>query len=318
MPVCHAAAAGSGTLGCVDKPKVTLVTSSDLPNLSADFDGLVGALASRGIEPNVAVWDDPGVDWADAGLCVVLTVTDFAERADEFFQWADTVPRLLNDPAILRWSSDKHSLLELEARGMPTIGTTWLEPDANLSKHQIHTRMPAGGDFVVKSSRSSNRHTTGRYTAVDARSRSAAIEHAQNILRGGNAALVQRYVQSIDHRGEISLVYFNGLLSHAVEKEAMLQTEADPGYRPRSRAYPHAITDPERHLGEDVRAALHAAIRQLTGRDHLLIYNRIDLVANEGKLLVLEVTMMDVTLYLAVVEGALERFADAIAVRAFW
>lgn len=301
----------------MDKPKVTLVVSRDLANLSDDFEGLLPALEERGVDPHIAVWDDPEVDWNDAGLCIILTVTDYAERSDEFFAWADSVPRILNDPQILRWSQDKHSLKDLAARGMPTIETMWLEPEKNLSKHQIHTRMPASGDFVVKSSKSSNRHTTGRYTAVDARSRSAAIEHAQNILNKGNAALIQRYVQSIDHRGEVSLVFFNGLLSHSVEKTAVLQTEADPGSRPRSRAFPHEITMEERLLGEEVRRALHGMIREITGRDHLLIYTRIDIVENMGKLEVLEVSLMDVTLYLSVGEGALEAFADAISVRAF-
>lgn len=264
------------------------------------------------------MWTDPSVDWADAGLCIVLTVTDYAKDTEAFFAWADSVPRLLNEAQILRWNSDKHYLIELEERGMPTIKTAWLEPERKLSKHQVHTRMPAGGDFVVKSALSSNRHTTGRYTAVDARSRSAAIEHAMNILATGNAALVQRYVQSVDTRGEISLIFFNGLLSHSVEKEAVLQTEADPGSRPRSRAFSHEPTAAERHLGEDVRFALHEAIKELTGRDHLLVYCRIDMVHNQGRIEVLEVNLMDVNLYLSEVEGALDAFADALAVRAFW
>lgn len=297
---------------------MTLVTSSDLPDLSEDFVGLLDALRSRGVDPHIRVWNDPDVDWEDAGLCVVLTVTDYAKDPETFFQWAESVPRLLNEPRILRWNSDKHYLIELKERGMPTIKTAWLEPDAKLSKHQVHTRMPAGGDFVVKSALSSNRHTTGRYTAVDARSRSAAIQHAMHILSTGNAALIQRYVQSVDTRGEISLIYFNGLLSHSVEKEAVLQTEADPGTRPRSRAFAHEPTVEERHLGEEVRHALHGAICELTGRDHLLIYCRIDMVHNEDRIEVLEVNLMDVNLYMSEVEGAVENFADAVAVRAFW
>lgn len=307
-----------GYRGSVSAPIVTLVTSSDLPDLPDDFAGLLDALRSRGVEPQIKVWNDPGVNWEEAGLCVVLTVTDYAANTEEFFAWAESVPRLLNTSEILRWNSDKHYLIELAERGMPTIETAWLEPERKLSKHQVHTRMPAGGDFVVKSALSSNRHTTGRYTAVDARSRSAAIEHAMNILATGNAALVQRYVQSVDTRGEISLVYFNGLLSHSVEKEAVLQTEADPGSRPRSHAYPHEPTAAERHLGEDVRFALHGAIKELTGRDHLLIYCRIDMVHNQDRIEVLEVNLMDVNLYLSVSEGALDNLADAIAVRAFW
>ncbi|NLI17811.1 MAG: glutathione synthetase [Actinomycetales bacterium] len=302
----------------MSRPKVTLVTSSDLPTLSDDFSGLLDAISRRGVEVGTAVWDDPGVDWEGAGLCVILTVSDFADRPEEFFEWAARVPRLLNDPGVLRWNSDKHYLQDLALSGVPTIDTTWLEPGAGLSKHQVHTRMPARGDFVVKSSLSSNRHTTGRYTSTDARSRGAAIQHALDILGTGRAALVQRYLTAVGDRGEISLVYFNGLFSHAVEKEGILQTEVDPGSAPRSRAYPHEVSPEERHLGEDVRNAFHACIRKVTGRDHLLIYARVDIIHTADGLKVLEVNLMDVTLYLAAVPGAVDNFADAIAVRAFW
>lgn len=307
----------SVTLGVVSKPRVTLVTSSDIPHLSDDFSELPAALEARGLDVRVSVWDDPTVDWADAGLCVILTVTDFAERPEEFFAWARTVPRIINDPAVLEWNSDKHYLIELAERGMPTIETTWLEPAAQLSKHQVHTRMPANGDFVVKSSLSSNRHTTGRYTSTDARSRAAAIEHARRILADGHAALVQRYIQEFDNRGEKSLLFFNGLLSHAVEKEPVLQTEPDVSKRPAVRAFPHQITTEERMVGEEVRRALHGRIAELTGRDHLLIYCRIDIVNVGDAIKVLEVNLMDVTLYLKSSPEALNNFADAITVRAF-
>lgn len=299
-------------------PTVTLVTSRNLPTLTEDLAGLADEVAARGVEVRVSVWDDPDVNWSDAGLCVILSVSDFADRPEEFFAWAEKVPRILNDPGVLRWNTDKHYLRELEGRGLPTIQTTWLEPSAGLSKHQVHTRMPALGDFVVKSSLSSGRHTTGRYTAIDARSRGAAIHHALQIMEGGRAALVQHYLSAVGNRGEISLVFFNGLLSHAVEKEGILQTEIDPGDGPRSRAFPHAVTAEERHLGEDVRNALHACIREVTGRDHLLLYTRVDMIHTGDGLKLLEVNLMDVTLYLTIVPGALDRFADAISVRAFW
>jgi glutathione synthase/RimK-type ligase-like ATP-grasp enzyme len=303
-------------LGDVAEPRVTLVTSRDLPDLSDDLSGLEEALTALGVDVRIAVWDDPEVDWEEAGLCVVLTITDYADRPEEFFRWADTVPRILNDARVLRWNSDKHYLVELERRGVPTIKTTWLEPDANLSKHQVHTRMPALGDFVVKSSLSSNRHTTGRYTAIDARSRSAAIQHALSILGKDRAALIQRYFKSSVEDGEVSLVFFNGVLSHAVSKEGILQTEADPGNRPRSWARLHEVTREEWNLAEEVRRQLHTAIKEHAGRDHLLIYARIDMLHTDEGLKLLEVNMMDVTLYLQVAPEAIENLANAIAVRA--
>lgn len=293
------------------------MTSSDLPTLAEDFAELPEALRKRGIDVSVSVWDDPSVEWADAGLCVVLSISDFADRPDEFFAWANSVPRLLNNPQVLQWNSDKHYLQELEDRGMPTIETTWLEPEANLSKHQVHTRMPAGGDFVVKSALSSNRHTTGRYTSTDATSRSRAIQHAKAILDSGRAALVQRYLHSVDNRGEISLVYFNGLLTYAVAKDPELQTRSDLKLPAKDRASIHSISTEERFLGEDVRHALHGAISDLTGRDQMLLYCRIDIIRTEKGFKVLEVNLMDVTLYVSAHPKALDAFANAIEVRAY-
>ena len=44
------------------KPIVTLATSADFPNLDEDDRGLPDALRERGIEPRVAIWDDPAVN----------------------------------------------------------------------------------------------------------------------------------------------------------------------------------------------------------------------------------------------------------------
>ncbi|WP_250506422.1 ATP-grasp domain-containing protein [Bowdeniella massiliensis] len=303
----------------MSKPRVTLVTGRELPELSEDDQVLPPLLEERGIDVQIAIWDDPDVNWDEAGLCIIRTVPDYAPRRKEFFEWAHTVPKLLNNPTILEWNSDKHYLHELAGRGLPTIETTWLEVHQDLSKHQVHTRFPAGGDFVVKPAVSSGQHSTGRYTAREAYSRMAAIQHAMEILDNGHAAMVQRYLVSMEERGEISLIFFNGLLSHAVEKDTIL--DSPNGARPtvhRNRAHPHAITSGERTRGEDVRAALHESIKQLLGRDEQLIYCRIDMVAGDDELEILEVSLFDCNLYLTSDHKAAEAFADAIAMRAFW
>ncbi len=295
------------------------MTGRELPELSEDDQVLPPLLQERGVDVQIAIWDDPDVNWDDAGLCVLRTVPDYAPRREEFFAWAHSVPRLLNNPTVLQWNSDKHYLQELAKRGLPTIDTTWLEVERDYSKHQVHTRFPAGGDFVVKPAVSSGRHATGRYTAREAYSRMAAIEHAMSILENGHAVMVQRYLASMEERGEISLIFFNGLLSHAVEKDTILTDTTGP--RPevhRNRAHPHEITSGERTRGEDVRAALHASIKELLGRDEQLIYCRVDMVAGDEELEILEVSLFDCNLYLTSDERAAENFADAIAMRAFW
>ena len=145
-------------------------------------------------------------------LVVVLrSVRDYAKRGnhDKFLAWARSVPRLANHPDVVEWNSDKHYLKRLAELGAPMIPTTWLEPDAGYSKHQVHSRFPALGDFVVKPAISSGGRGTGRYTATDARSRADAINDAMHHLGRGRTVMVQRYLDEVDRTGEVSLVYFN-------------------------------------------------------------------------------------------------------------
>ena len=302
------------------KPKVTLVTSANMPELFTDESGLPDALAERGMDPQIAVWNDPTVDWDAAGVCVIRSVSDYATQRQDFINWANSVPRLLNHADVMEWNTDKHYMKDLEALGLPVIPTTWLEPSNDFSKHQVHSRFPALGDFVVKPAVSSGVRDIGRYTAIDTSQRQAALAQTMELLDEGRSVMLQRYLEDIDVHGEVSLVFFNGLLSHAVEKRAVL--------------HPSSVTDPSMHeavvtarpadtatwqWGEQIRQVLHEYMRSRLGRDELLLYNRVDLVPDgEGSFRVMEVSLVDADLYLEATPDALGNFADAISTRAFW
>ena len=301
---------------------MTLATCSDYSDLDDDDRGLPDALRERGIEPRVAVWDDPAVDWDDAGVVVLRSVRDYAKRGnhDKFLAWARSVPRLANHPDVVEWNSDKHYLKRLAELGAPMIPTTWLEPDAGYSKHQVHSRFPALGDFVVKPAISSGGRGTGRYTATDARSRAAAINDAMHHLGRGRTVMVQRYLEEVDRKGEFSLVYFNGVLSHAVEKAPMLH----PSFRSTDEVHEEIVTarEPDERQwlwGEKVRKAIHGLIKERSGRDIQLLFNRVDVVEDgQGGFYLMEVSLIDAGLYLGSAPDALNNFADAIAQRVFW
>ncbi len=86
-------------------------------------------------------------------LVVIRSTWDYAQRRGEFVAWAQRVAqmtRLSNPFPVIRWNTDKHYLAELEAAGVPVVPTIWLEPELHLSGRALHTRFPAGGDFVIK------------------------------------------------------------------------------------------------------------------------------------------------------------------------
>ena len=306
-------------------PIVTLATSSQFPNLDKDEENLPDALRERGLEPRIAIWDDPSVNWEDAGVVVVRSVRDYARDRDKFVRWARTVPRILNSASTMAWNTDKHYLTALQRHGLPTIPTLWLEPEQNLSKQQIHSRFPASGDFVVKPAISSGGRGTGRYTATDSRSRGEAINHAMHELRHGRSVMVQRYLDAIDRQGETSLIYLNGLPAYQVDKEPMLH--------PRFRTIEESnVVDEITHIGnasentwlwgEKIRSALHSHIKEVSGHDELLLFNRVDIVRGDehsnSDFYVMEISLIDASLYLSESEEHLNRFADAIQTRVFW
>lgn len=305
-------------------PIVTLVTCEDLPHLDEDEAGLPDALRERGIEPRIAMWNDPTVDWNASDLTIVRSVRDYAKHRKEFLSWAHRVPRLLNQESVLSWNSDKHYLKELAKRGLPTIPTIWLEADREFSKHQVHTRFPAHGDFVVKPAVSSGGRGTGRYSATEAMSRAEAIKHAQEELARGNTVMVQRYLEEIDHSGETSLIYLNGMPAYRVEKQAMLHPRFQAGDEIQEEKVISSAnaTEEEWRWGEQIRQALHGYIADQAGRDELLLYNRVDIVHggpnDEHEFYVMEVSLIDASLYLSAHPSHLRKFADAIAMRAFW
>ncbi|MFY9262627.1 MAG: glutathione synthetase [Actinomycetaceae bacterium] len=306
-------------------PIVTLVTSAQLPNLDDDEQGLPDALRERGLEPRVAVWNDPAVNWDDAGLVVVRSVRDYAVDRSAFIKWARSVPRILNSAETMAWNSDKHYLQELEKRGLPTIPTTWLEPEQNLSKQQIHSRFPSFGDFVVKPAVASGGRGTGRYSAVDARQRSDAIHHAVYELERGRTVMVQRYLEEIDRQGETSIIYLNGLASYQVHKDPMLHPRfRNPSFSGVVEEVAHASEADEKtwRWGERIRRVLHGYIKDTTGRDELLLFNRVDIVEgdenSDEEFYVMEISLIDGSLYLGQNEEHLNKFADAIQMRAYW
>ena len=70
-------------------PRIVLVGSE-----GGDDAGLVAALRKRGLHARWLSWDDP--DTLHADLVILRTITDYADRLDEFLAWTKRVPNLLN------------------------------------------------------------------------------------------------------------------------------------------------------------------------------------------------------------------------------
>lgn len=303
--------------------RIALATCAALPDLDAEDAPLLDALAARGVTAEPAVWDDPAVDWSRYDMVVIRSTWDYAQRSGEYLQWAadvGAVTRLQNRYAVVRWNTDKHYLRDLEKQGVRVVPTTWLEPERRLTSRALHTRFPADGEFVIKPAVSAGSLDTGRYTAIDAYSRGLAITHAKRLLADGRTVMVQRYLTSVDTAGERAHVFMAGEYSHTVLKGAMLEgpdTGDEEMYRQErmtsTQASPEEIAVAEKIL----RAAHH--LMRVPGQEgwEPFLYARVDLVSDDdGQPVLMELELVEPSLFMSLAPGALDRFADAIVTRA--
>ncbi|WP_422735906.1 ATP-grasp domain-containing protein [Micromonospora sp. WMMD729] len=289
------------------KPRVALVTCSRLADLDSDDRLVLDPLAARGITAEVAVWDDPDVDWSTYDLVVLRSPWDYALRRDEFVAWAATVPTLVNPADVVRWNTDKRYLGEMSAAGVPTVPTSWVEPGQTWSP-------PAdSGEYVIKPAVSAGSQDTGRYDLADPEHRTLAEAHVRRLSAAGRTTMVQPYLRAVDTEGETALLFLAGpdglAFSHAIRKGPML---TGPDLGP-DELYKDEEISP-RTAGDEQLAVAERTLAALPGGTRQLLYARVDLIPGpDGDPVLVEVELTEPSLFLGYADGAADRFATAIA-----
>ncbi|MEC3976650.1 ATP-grasp domain-containing protein [Amycolatopsis sp. H20-H5] len=279
-----------------------LVACAKMPESNGDEHAVLPALRDLGFAPRWASWDDKTVDFGAAEVVILRATWDYPDRREEFLDWCESVPALCNPAAVARWNTDKTYLSELIDAGVPTVATTLVEPGDDF-------RWP-DKDFVVKPSVGAGSVGVARFTA-DATG--AAAGHLAKLHAEGRTALIQPYQSSVDTEGEIALVFFGGIYSHAFAKGAMLgRSTMDASGMYVSEKL--AVAKPSaafRALAED---ALDAAASLLGLLRAELLYARVDVVGGEGgKPLLLELELTEPSLgFRQADEDAPLRFASAV------
>ncbi|MBY8872617.1 hypothetical protein K7640_12305 [Micromonospora sp. PLK6-60] len=288
------------------EPRVALVTCAALPDLDPDDRLVLAPLAARGIAAEVAVWDDPAVDWSAYDLVVLRSPWDYALRRDEFVAWARTVPALVNPADVVAWNTDKRYLAELSAAGAATVPTEWVAPGEDWTP-------PADGEYVLKPAVSAGSQDTGRYDMADPEHRELAEAHVRRLSAAGRVTMVQPYLDAVDTAGETALLFLAGpdglAFSHAIRKGPMLTgpDRGEPELYKEERIDARTATPEQRAVAERVLAAVPG------GTDRLL-YARVDLIPGpDGAPVLVELELTEPSLFVGYADGAPDRLADAIA-----
>ena len=281
-------------------PDVLLATigGSEAERFSYDIESgrLVAALSRRGVHAEILPWDAP-VAWARSPLVVVRSPWDYTERHREFMEWVAATAaatRLVNDASLIAWNAHKGYLVELARAGVPVVPTSLLERGCAAAARRA--ALAAHGEQVVIKPAIS----AGARGTILARAASAqAAAHLAALTRAGDA-LVQPYLPAVVD-GEMSLMCFGGVLSHAVRKlpaRGDFRVQEEHG----GSVVAHEATAAE-------RAVAAAVLEAVPGTAH---YARIDLVRGAEGPLLMEAELIEPELFLGADPAAPERFADVL------
>lgn len=266
------------------------------------YDALVAdCLESRGVQVDNVSWRSPTVKWDDYDMVIIRSPWDYQQAADEFITVLETIDAssavLWNPIDVVRWNVRKTYLQELHDRGITIVPTQFVQSPTD-SQIRGMFEVFETDQIIIKPVVGANANDTFWLRRDSSASDLQQIE----LLYSGRLALLQPFIPSVIEYGETSLIFFDGEHSHSVlktPKAGDFRVQEEHGSRIQSIA-------PDSALIEFSRRAL-APIPQRT------LYSRVDLVTlPNGEPAVMELELIEPSLYLCYDADSAARFADAI------
>ena len=281
--------------------RIALLKASDevLKDYVWDDPLVVEPLRQLGHEAKFEVWQE-AVDWRTYDGVVIRPAWDYQDHLAAFLkvlQQIEAQSRLANPLEIVTWNSDKKIYLQdVKKRGGKIIPTIWSDSSIDNGVVEQWFEQFQTDELVIKPTVGANAQDAFRLKrgAVDVNKLSKTFDQ--------RSYMVQPFMRGIVQEGEFSLFYFNGDYSHAI-----LKTPKAGDFRVQ-----------EEHGGE-IKPYTPSAELLATGKQIVQcisptpLYARVDFVRTEtGEFAVVELELIEPSMYLRMADHAPQMFADAI------
>ncbi len=244
-------------------------------------------------------WRKPDVDWNNYDAVVIRTTWDYQDDVEGFMACLQRIEassaQLQNSLKIVEWNISKSYLKDLQNQGINIVPTLWFD---SFSLSEIR----AGFDYfnspqlVIKPLISANADHTYRLTPE------SLVQQADDLkaIFASREFMLQPFLNGIVDEGEYSLFYFAGHYSHSILKQPEsgdFRVQEEHGGRLSSIQPCEDMLTTARHslaaLPEDV------------------LYARIDLVRHKKEFVVIEIELIEPSLYFNMDSDSPQRFVDA-------
>ncbi len=283
------------------KRRIAFLTMDSLEGFVC-YDHLVrDVLVRRNIAVDDVSWRDQSACWDEFDAVIIRSPWDYQQAPEDFVRVLERIDHsratLHNSLKLVRWNMRKSYLRELEAAGITIVPTVWLHSPSQSDLRSLFERLKSD-QVVVKPVVGAN---ADHAYWLNPHSEHAQFQLAEQAFRD-SIALAQPFVPSIQSFGEVSLIFFGEHFSHAV-----LKTPKSGDFRVQEEHGGQILSwNPDPMLIEFASKCLHACPEST-------LYSRVDLVLlPDGSPAVMEVELIEPSLYLSYANDAPDRFADAI------
>jgi glutathione synthase/RimK-type ligase-like ATP-grasp enzyme len=281
--------------------RCAFLTMDNTEGWSIDAGLCIPHLEKLGWQVDWIPWRRPRVNWETYDLVYTAAPWDYPNHAIEFMQVmeqvAGTSASLVNPVELVRWNVAKTYLQDLQSRGIAIVPSQWYE---RFRKNDLPSwfEKAASRKIIVKPVISANAANTFLLEEpVDA----PTLNRLGSVF-ANRAFMVQPFIENIRSEGEFSLFYIDGVLSHAIQKIPK------PGdFRVQEE---HGGNIVSANPGAQLKSAGEAVIRLV---EPAPVYARVDFVrAADSGFLLMELELIEPSMYLRMDDGAAQRFAAAL------
>ena len=264
-----------------------------------DDEHAIHPLSELGWQVSTVSWRQTHTAWCDFDIVIIRSTWDYWNDVPAFLDTLERINRetlLANRLDLVRWNLAKTYMRDLQQKGVGIVPTLWANRlEANfLRKYQ--GKLDAD-EIVVKPVIGANGEDAFRVSRDDTAERLESIAACfQN-----RDCMVQPFMPNILTEGEYSLFFFSGMYSHAILKipaESEFRSQEERGAEIRSIC-------PEEKL-------LLRAGQAMDVISPSPLYARIDFIRHEDDFLVMELELIEPSLYLRMDPLAPGRFAASI------
>lgn len=193
---------------------IIITTCNKYPEIGQGLARIVDTLKSKGVEVNYLPWQHDDLSmFCRAKAILPLCAWDYADNVVDFRNWITAVTEgggnLINAAETLLHNMKKDYLVDLAEQGFRVVPTRYLEKPTPDQLHYI-SKTQGWSDMVLKPVYGQSGKLVTLY--------SPDINKEHDIFSSEQGILVQPFVETIKHQGELALCFIAGEFSHAVRR----------------------------------------------------------------------------------------------------